>query len=448
MQIDKIKIQNFQIFSEREFEFAEGFNLIVGINGSGKTSLLRALAVALGGWAHAYIKDSKNNRPIADSEVREVQIDQRFDKTKSTRITASGKATIVDRNSEEKEGWVSWSRTREEGDPATKVTGTIRYAKYPKEYALNFETLGNDALQYIETGKKFSLPLFAFYECDRIWKSEGSLDALEAAKVKYSRFDAYLDCFHTGANHRKLGEWLIKNEMASVQKREETPVLLSIRAAAKVALPGCTDLRFDFEESRVLVEFSDHRVVPFDHLSDGQRTMLGLFCDVARRAALLNPHLGGNACGETKGIVLIDELDLHLHPLWQRHVIDGLLKLFPKIQFVCTTHSPFIIQALQTGKLIVLDGEELADFKNMSIEDIAEVIQGVKIPQRSKRHQDMLKAAEEYFTLLRNESPASDGELTLLKERLDILAEPFANDPAYQALLNIERLAVLGDKNS
>ncbi len=117
--------------------------------------------------------------------------------------------------------------------PGPTVKDSIRYGSCHKNYALQFERLGKDALDFISGGGKFGLPLFAFYECDRIWKSGEAIDAIEAAKVKYSRFDAYLDCFHTGANHRQLGEWLLKNEMASLQKSEQTPVLLSIRSAAK-----------------------------------------------------------------------------------------------------------------------------------------------------------------------------------------------------------------------
>lgn len=448
MQIDNLYIENFQLFTNQSFEFHERFNLIVGVNGSGKTSLLRALAVAIGGWAHAYIKDERNRRPILDDEIREIHTDGRFDKTKSTLVRARGKGVIIDRYLEKKEGLVSWSRSRIEGTPITKVSGSIQYGSYPAQYSLNFETLGNDALKFIERGNKFALPLFAFYECDRIWKSVEPIDPEEASKVKYSRFDAYLDCFHTGANHKQLGEWLLRNEMASAQKREDTPVLLSIRAAVKVALQGCTGIRFDFEESRVMVEFENDRVVPFEHLSDGQRTMLGLFCDLARRAALLNPQFGGDACQHTKGVVLIDELDLHLHPRWQRQIIRGLSSVFPNIQFICTTHSPFVIQALEQGKLVMLGGEGSGDLNKMSIEDIAEEIQGIENPQRSQRHQDMIKAAEAYFTLLRKADPCDDAELSLLKSRLDDLSAPFSNDPAYQAFLNMERLAVLGDRNS
>jgi predicted ATP-binding protein involved in virulence len=448
MQIDKINIENFKLFANDEFLFHPRFNLLVGVNGSGKTSLLRAIAVALGGWAHAYIKNSENDRPIADDEIREVQKDQRFDKTKFTSITASGTATIIDRFQEEKEGTVTWTRSRNEGNEATKLSGSIRYGYYPIEYSLSFETLGRDALAYIEKGGQFALPLFAFYQCDRLWLANESMNVTDSAKLQYSRFDAYLDCFHTGASHKSLGEWLLKNELASIQKKEDTPVLQSIRAAAKKALDECTGLRFDFEEGRVLVEFDGGRVTPFDHLSDGQRTMLGLFCDLARRAAMLNPHYAGDASTKTKGVVLIDELDLHLHPRWQRRIIQGLRELFPEIQFICTTHSPFLIQSLHKGHLIRLDNREIVDVENQSIEDIVELIQGVEMPQRSQRYLDMMQAAEAYFTLLHQDKPENETALAALKEKLESLSAPFSDDPAYQALLNVERLAVLGDKNT
>jgi predicted ATP-binding protein involved in virulence len=88
-----------------------------------------------------------------------------------------------------------------------------------------------------------------------------------------------------------------------------------------------------------------------------------LFCDIARRAAILNPHLGGDASSKTKGVILIDELDLHLHPKWQRRIIEDLRRVFPNVQFICTTHSPFLIQSLRSSEeLIMLDGEPLSAY--------------------------------------------------------------------------------------
>ena len=356
MQIDQISISNFKLFAQSEFRFHPSFNLVVGTNGSGKTSLLRAVAVAMGGWAHAYIKDTKNRRPIDDSEIREIQQDKRFDKSKMVLIEAHGKAAIIDRFGVSKPVKAVWQRRRLEASVQTSNTGKIDYGN-GTQYPLHFGNLGHDILTYIESGKSFDLPVIAFYECDRLWLPKGEIKAEESAVAKYSRFDPYVDCFHTGADHKSLGQWLLKHELASLQQKTDTPTLLSIREAAKAALEGCSDLRFDFDEGRVMVQFTDGHAIPFEHLSDGQRTMLGLFCDLARRAAMLNPHFGGEASAQTSGVVLIDELDLHLHPQWQRRIIHDLRRTFPKIQFICTTHSPQLIGQAKPEEIIVLNAE-------------------------------------------------------------------------------------------
>ncbi|MGH9765374.1 MAG: AAA family ATPase, partial [Blastocatellia bacterium] len=120
----------------------------------------------------------------------------------------------------------------------------------------------------------------------------------------------------------------------------------------------------------VIVEIESQGKQPFNNLSDGQRSMLALVGDIAQKAVTLNPHLGPNALEETPGAVLIDELDLHLHPKWQRRIVEDLRRTFPKIQFVATTHSPFLIQSLRSGEeLIMLDGQPTAQLANKSLED-------------------------------------------------------------------------------
>lgn len=356
MKINKLEVSNFKLFAEKTFTFHPNFNLIVGVNGSGKTSLLRAISVALGGWAHAYLKNDNNLRPILDSEIREIQIEKRFDKTKSTGIKATGTADVIDRYINSKnDNSVQWSRRRVEGSNHTFIANTSINYGTNTDYSINFDNLGSDILKYLEAGKTFNLPLIAVYECDRLWLPKTALDQTTVAKQQIARFDGYVDCFHTGANHQAIGEWLLKHELASLQQKTETSSLKSIHAAAKAAINDCEDLRFDFEEGRVLLDFKDGTTKAFEHLSDGQRTMLGLFCDIARRAAILNPHLGEEASALTKGVVLIDELDLHLHPKWQRRIIGDLKRIFPKIQFICTTHSPQLIGEAKPEEIILLD---------------------------------------------------------------------------------------------
>ena len=117
---------------------------------------------------------------------------------------------------------------------------------------------------------------------------------------------------------------------------------------------------------------------------------------------------------------------------------------FPKIQFVATTHSPFIIQSLPPTdgvQLLNLDDPNAEDFRNKSVEDITEEVQGVELPQRSQRWMDMMKAAEEYYALLKQTDGKLPGELQELRRKLDELSLPFSDDPAYQALLKSERVA-------
>jgi predicted ATP-binding protein involved in virulence len=169
-----------------------------------------------------------------------------------------------------------------------------------------------------------------------------------------------------------------------------------------------------------------------------------MVADIAVRCATLNPHLAGEAALLTPGVVLIDEIDLHLHPKWQRRIVGDLLAAFPNIQFIATTHSPFVIQSLppvEGVQLINLDNPDAEDFANKSVEDIAADLQGVENPQRSKRWQDMMEAAEEYYAVLRDAKGKSPEEVARLKNRLDELSLPFSDDPAYQALLVSERVA-------
>jgi hypothetical protein len=137
-------------------------------------------------------------------------------------------------------------------------------------------------------------------------------------------------------------------------------------------------------------------------------------------------------------------VDLHLHPRWQRRVVNDLLRAFPRVQFFGTTHSPFIIQSLppiEGVSLLNLDNPRAENFANKSVEDIAEDVQGVELPQRSKRFKDMMQAAEEYFAILGRAPRASPREKEKLKIGLDELSLPYSDDPAYQAFLKVQRAA-------
>jgi hypothetical protein len=109
------------------------------------------------------------------------------------------------------------------------------------------------------------------------------------------------------------------------------------------SLPEIRDFFYDIEAEELRVRFGDGTLQSMRLLSDGYRTMIGIAADLAWRAAMLNPHHRGNVVKRVDGVVLIDEIDLHLHPTWQRRVLPSLVRTFPHVQFVATTHSPQVL---------------------------------------------------------------------------------------------------------
>ncbi|MCU0757390.1 MAG: AAA family ATPase [Xanthomonadales bacterium] len=102
------------------------------------------------------------------------------------------------------------------------------------------------------------------------------------------------------------------------------------------------------------MEWTDAEPTAFEHLSDGQRAVIGLVADIARRMCLLNPQLGTEVTRQTPGVVLIDELDIHLHPRWQRILTRGLKAAFPAVQFIAASHSPQVLGELHPEEILLL----------------------------------------------------------------------------------------------
>ncbi len=120
-------------------------------------------------------------------------------------------------------------------------------------------------------------------------------------------------------------------------------------------IDGATSLSYSERYKDVIIQFEFKGRQLYRNLSDGQRIMLSLIGDLVRRATYLNPDFGDKVLELTNGVVLIDELDLHLHPKWQRRIIHDLKRTFPAIQFITTTHSPQLIGEARTHEVRVLE---------------------------------------------------------------------------------------------
>jgi predicted ATP-binding protein involved in virulence len=245
---------------------------------------------------------------------------------------------------------------------------TTKQAKSLIQYATHCQ-------QQVRQGKAIILPLISYYSTGRLWlqKKEKSVDVLSPG----SRLLGFVDCLEPASGEKMLMRWLKTMEMAAIQRQVQMSVLEGVRTAIKNCLEGCQSVYYDIQQDGLVATLADKHSHPAHSLSDGQlsrrkfwrwvcqnfrrETILAMSADIAYRAAVLNPHLGEKARLETPGIVLIDEIDLHLHPNWQQQIIKSLRTTFPLIQFIATTHSPSIVQSLQPGELINLNDYDIGD---------------------------------------------------------------------------------------
>ncbi|MEO5365034.1 MAG: AAA family ATPase [Magnetococcus sp. WYHC-3] len=435
-------VKNFKGFDSKEFRFHPEFNLIVGKNGTGKTSALDALSVAVGSWFLGVRgTDTRHIRPneVLLRDCKHAEIDEdgqrhfsvQWERAFPCEVTAYGSV---------QEQTISWSRS------LNSSGGRTTYGN-----AASIKQLAAKADQAIRKGQETLLPLISYYGTGRLWQEPREAYAVSdpmavASKEEQSRLAGYWNSTDPRLSVNQLTRWIARQSWIAYQQKNRTPPAFS---AVKEALVACveeaTNLYFDAAIGEVIVEFSGG-TRPFSNLSDGQRCMLAMVGDIAQKAAKLNPHLGSKVLQETPGVVLIDELDLHLHPRWQRRVIDDLRRVFPRIQFICTTHSPFLIQSLRSGEeLIMLDGQPTADLWNLSLEEIAQGIQQVPNPEVSQRYAEMKGVAKEYLELLEDGSKAPQERLEDFKRRLADAIAPYADNPSFQAFLEMKRVAILGE---
>ncbi len=300
-------------------------------------------------------------------------------------------------------------------------------------------------LKLSRSGNNVIFPVIAYHGTGRLW-AEHEEKKTEYKKTGEGVSQAYINCLSPKSSSKEFLSWYktYEDEIRKFDQDSDKLLLKTFNSTIISMIPDhhWQDMAYSFAAEDLtgifLTPNGKKEKLQFRQLSDGYRNIIGMVADIAYRCIKLNPHLGKNAVKETPGIVLIDELDLHLHPNWQRRIVDDLKNTFPNIQFIATTHSPFIIQSLRAEELRILD-EDIkisTDPIRNSIEEIAEQEMGVDDVKRSKEFIEMQNRAAEYFNLIKN--AASDEQISVAKQKLDELRILFNNDPAYVALLASE----------
>jgi predicted ATP-binding protein involved in virulence len=435
MRIDTLTLKNFRRFDKLEMNFRPQFNLLVGKNGSGKTTILDGLSVAMGSWLLGmakYNKDSKA-RSINREEARLKCIQFAKDGKKLVRYEYQH-PVIVKAEGEVTGKKLVWDRTLEGQSGRTTSIGAARIK-------LLAQSAGRTAM-YGET--PVTLPLISYYGTGRIWQQPRDLKAKRESsntKASKSRMKGYLNSHDPRSDANSLFRWIQTQQYIALQEGD-APELNAVKRAILSCIEGGKKLWFSVSLADIILEIEGQERQPFNNLSDGYRNMIAMVGDIAWKAVQLNPHLGTKAPAETPGIVLIDELDLHLHPTWQRRVIEDLRRTFPKIQFICTTHSPFLIQSAHAGEVIGLDMDVASeDYVGASLEDIVEEVQGTKQPQMSLASKRLAEATEKYALALRANGKGDKLRLAQAEREFREAEAAYGGEPGLRAMLKLEALA-------
>lgn len=353
MKLKKVRITNYRCFKEADIDFDEHTTLIVGKNGAGKTAILDAVAVAISTFLLGI--DGGVSRSISKDDARYEfhDLDGTVDPQHQFPVNIESTGDCLDNYN------VKWVRSLNSESGNTTV----------KE-ARELTNISKDTQKRIMTGdKSLILPLISYYGTGRLYAQKKEKKNIKSL-TEFKRQVGYVDCMAAESNEKLMLNWFQIQTLKSLQEQQRTgkvekPLLLKTVESAickcfeRISGSKNADIMFDLDTHRLVLNFesTDGSLQKFamDEMSDGYKNTLSMIGDIAYRMAVLNPMLGDKVLEETPGVVVIDEIDLHLHPQWQQTIISDLNTIFPKIQFIVSSHAPAVINSVAKEQIRILD---------------------------------------------------------------------------------------------
>lgn len=355
MKIETLHLENFKKFRKASLKLHPQWTLLVGENGCGKTTWLDALAVALGIWLVKPPDPELRNsgRSLLRSEIH-LAARREGDRTLFQPITP---ATITAVGTLQGQP-LQWTRENLHGGSTSNKKSKIALEKIQNIYREDLE------------GHRQVCPIFVYYGAGRAW-----LPSNERKQTKTHlngparRWDAFYDCFQERIRFSEVQTWFLKEMIASAHLKQMRPGFEIVKRAILSCIPDTDDAWFDSDLDQIVLSIHG-QPQPFHNLSAGQGMMLAMVADLAIKAITQNAHLippsmhGASedhldqVLRQTPGIVLIDELDVHLHPRWQRNIAADLKRTFPSLQFIATSHSPQVIGELPRDQVVLIQDDK------------------------------------------------------------------------------------------
>lgn len=437
MEIKQFVLDNIGHFKHLEVPLApteenkSNITVFIGNNGAGKTNILKSVATSLS-WFVSRLRSEKGNGQPIPEEV----------------ILNNAPSAAVKVEVEEDKQQFDWiiSKTRK-GRKASQISDLSGVNQLTSKFR---EALTNNPIQQ-------SLPLIVFYPVERV-----ILDIPLKIRGKHSfeQIDGYDNALVQGVDFRRFFEWFreredIENEtslpddfqekisqhiseifkakkksqkqfiqrLERILKLEKDRQLSAVREAIQTFMPDFSNLKVRRKPHLHMSVDKNKKRLNVLQLSQGEKSLMALVGDIARRLAMMNPDLEKPLHGD--GIVLIDEIDMHLHPTWQRSIIERLTATFPNCQFILSTHSPLVISdskdilvyAIEDNKLNVLPHLYGKDVNSVLLDEMDTSIRNRSIEEKlndllDSIHNAKLDVARKQLTELEADLPENNIELT------------------------------------
>lgn len=394
MYIENVKIRNFKCFKEVEFSLDRYLNVFIGVNGIGKSSLLEAFKVLIGSLFLGFDKEKGKiaSPDILDDDVRLSHLEQQY----PTVVSARGFFDEV-------ETGICWERSLERKNGKTLSNN-----------AADLKSVAEDLQLSVRTNEDSVLPLVAYFSTDRYKKEKKNI----GLETEGTRFRGYYNALDSETNIKFFLNLYKTETLSALQYGNNSAVLEAVNAAVKKCVE-CKGILFDVKKDELLLmQQQDGESVPFHLLSDGVRSMLALVMEIAFRCYLLNPQFLEKAAEKTSGVVLIDEIDLHLHPVWQKKVLKDLHTAFPYIQFIATTHAPLVIGSIKEGRIFSISNCQVYDFDLQYGRDANYILNEMGTDEMESEVKDLL---ERYSIMIEKGNGKTENALLMRKRLEDLL---------------------------
>jgi len=456
MEVKKFRLLNVGAFSDIEVALAPTENkrsnitVLVGNNGAGKTTLLRSLATSLS-WFVARVRAEKGSgSPVSEGVIKN-----------------SSSTSVIDIEVFDEQG--------QSGNPDASIEDFLFHwsiAKTRKGHKGSHTSSLNDVsmlASYYKTlmtrDAKSSFPLVAFYPVER---SVIEIPLKIKNRHSFQQLDGYDNSLNRGVDFRRFFEWFREREdteneqgisdevlesikttlgednnlwtlLSEAKASSRDRQLTAVRTAISTFMPGFSNLRIRRKPRLHMSIDKQNEQLNVAQLSQGEKSLLALVGDIAKRLAMMNPSLKNPLEGD--GVVLIDEVDLHLHPQWQRTLLERLSNTFPNCQFVLTTHSPLVISEAKDVLCYVLNDGELSVMDDTFGLDANQVL--LQVMDTDVRNSEIQKVLDELIEAVQ-EKNLSQARILLsqLKGAL-----PSGNIEITKAELMLKRLELQIEKN-